>query len=48
MFNIIFADTDKGSSSVPTMKTDMSIWNKGNCTCLGHICLLKPEAGELE
>ena len=25
-------------SSVQTMKIDMSTLNKGECTCLGHMC----------
>ena len=38
----------KDPSRVQTMKFDMSILNKGERTCLGHICLLKLEAGELD
>ena len=35
-------------SRFETMTIDTSILNKGECARLGHICLLKLEAGELD
>ena len=37
----------KDASSVQTMKVDMSVLKKRECTCLGHIYLLKFETDEL-
>ena len=38
----------KDTSKVETLKIDMSMLNKKEFTCLGHIYLLKLETGELD
>ena len=38
----------KDASTVQTMKSDTSVLNKGECTCLGHSYVLKLETGELD
>ena len=38
----------KDASRVQTMKIDMSILNKRECICLGHIYLLKLKTGKLD